>query len=139
MKLIITSIAMPITISAIATSHTRICGKIMIAKPKAMKTTPGIIIHKLEPRFSIIPLQVSAIGHIGIGVVSGIVLPICWDNLPLTVPNRQLKETMTSALSTKKMLRHRRCVHLLYHRLHWTKSSKRDISTDEREKCSDNE
>jgi hypothetical protein len=73
MKLTIISMARPITISAIATSHTRICGKIMMATPKAIKTTPGIVIQKPEPDFPTIPLQVSPIGHIEMGAVSAIV------------------------------------------------------------------
>jgi len=39
----------------------------MMERPKAIKTTPGIIIQKLGPRLSSIPLHVSAIGHIGGG------------------------------------------------------------------------
>ena len=81
MKLTIISMATPNTISANATSHTRICGYIMIDTPKITKTTPGIIIQNLEPGFSIIPLHVSAIGHVGTGTVSAIVFSVYFEDL----------------------------------------------------------
>jgi len=81
MKLTIISMATPITISAIATSHTRMCGYIMMVTPKIMKTAPGINIQNLEPAFFIIPSHVSAIGHVAIGTVSAIVFSFYFEDL----------------------------------------------------------
>jgi hypothetical protein len=53
----------------------------MMVTPKIMKTTPGIIIQNPEPGFSIIPLHVSAIGHVSIGTVSAIVFSDYFENL----------------------------------------------------------
>jgi hypothetical protein len=46
-----------------------------------MNISPGIIIHNPDPGFSIIPLHVSAIGHIGIGVDPAIALSVYIENL----------------------------------------------------------
>ncbi len=53
----------------------------MIATPRTMNISPGIIIHNPDLGFSIIPLHVSAIGHIGIGVDPAIALSVYIENL----------------------------------------------------------
>jgi len=45
--------------------------------PKIMRTIPGINNAKPENGFSIIPLHVSAIGHIGIGTDSAMASSVC--------------------------------------------------------------
>lgn len=60
----------PMKIRAIAISQASICGYRIINTPRAMKRIPGSIIQNPEPDFSIMPLHVFAIGHVGIGVVS---------------------------------------------------------------------
>jgi hypothetical protein len=68
----------PIMISANATSQTRIRGSMTTATPKIMNKIPGTMNINPDPRLDIIPLHVSAIGHIVIGVVSVIVFSTCF-------------------------------------------------------------
>jgi hypothetical protein len=72
--------ARPMTMKATATSHTRIRGSMMAATPRRMSTIAGTIIVKPDSGFSIIPLQVSAIGHIGIGTDSDISSSLSFDD-----------------------------------------------------------
>ena len=71
--------ARPMTMKATATSQTRIRGSMMTATPRSMSTIPGTIIAKPDSGFFIIPLQVSAIGHIGIGTDSDISSSLSFD------------------------------------------------------------
>jgi hypothetical protein len=70
MNCAIISIAAPIKISATATIQTKIRGSMITATPRTMRIIPGSMNIVPEPGFSIMPLHVSAIGHIGIGVDS---------------------------------------------------------------------
>ncbi len=72
MKLAIKSMATPARRNAAATSHGKIGGQTAINTPSVMSAIPGIIIIRPENGFSIMLRQVSAIGHIGIGVVCAI-------------------------------------------------------------------
>jgi hypothetical protein len=57
---------------AAATSHGKMDGQTMISTPRAMNVIPGTSMIKPERGRSIMPLQVSAIGHIGIGAACAI-------------------------------------------------------------------
>lgn len=73
MKRAIISSIIPIKMNAAAMIHGRIRGSMTTRTPRTMSNRPGMIRVKPEKGISIIPLQTSAIGHVGNGVVcSGI-------------------------------------------------------------------
>lgn len=72
MKLAIRSIAAPARMDAPATNHGKRGGQTMINRPTEINVIPGISITIPEMGFSIMPLQVSAIGHMDIGAVCAI-------------------------------------------------------------------
>jgi hypothetical protein len=74
MKLAIISMAPPARMKAAATSHDKMDGQTTINAPRTMNSAPGITMIKPERGFSIMRLQVSAIGHIGIGIACAIPL-----------------------------------------------------------------
>ncbi|WP_151613486.1 hypothetical protein [Sinorhizobium alkalisoli] len=67
MNLAIISMAPPARMKAAATSHGKTDGQTAINTPRLMNAIPGITITRPESGFSIMPLQVSAIGHFGMG------------------------------------------------------------------------
>jgi hypothetical protein len=68
MKFAIRSMAPPAKMQAAATNHGKTGGQRAINTPTEMNKIPGISIKSLAVGRSIIPMQVSAIGHIGIEV-----------------------------------------------------------------------
>ena len=75
-NLAIISMAIPIPTRATATSHKRIRGSTTTATPKIMSTLPATISPNPDRGLAIIPLHVSAIGHIGNEADSAIVSSI---------------------------------------------------------------
>jgi hypothetical protein len=72
MKLAIRSIAAPARMDAPPTNHGKRGGQTTINRPTEINVIPGIIITIPERGFSIMPLQVSAIGHMDTGAVCAI-------------------------------------------------------------------
>ena len=69
--------ATPKRIEAAAINQITTCGTKMISTPAAKKSSPGTMRNAPKDVFSIIPVHVLAIGHIGIGGVSAIISSIC--------------------------------------------------------------
>ncbi len=75
---------MLVSTDAMATSQDKMDGQMTIRTPKTMKASPGINIVSPEMGFSIMPLQVSAIGQVGRGVGCVILLVLGLQNCALT-------------------------------------------------------
>ncbi len=79
------SMAIPITIRAAATSHTRIRGSMRAATRKRINTTAEIISIKPDIGLSIIPIHASDMEHIGIGICSVISVSSYFKTSPCSV------------------------------------------------------